>query len=295
MVSSAIVAAVFASELALVALSFNLGYRVIGFANFAHVEFVTFGAFIALALAALLPLPVAAAGGAVAAGVLAVLLNVGVFQRLRGASIGTKMIASAGIAVGLRGIIQFLWGVDPLRFDLPTRFVTIGRGQISMVQSLIVGSAIVSVSVFAVLLKYTAIGRNVRAVADNLSLTEARGVPSGKVLNQVWFVSGSMAGFAGVLIGLDTFVRPELGISLLVPMFAAAIVGGAGSPFGAILGAALVSAASTAFVSIDFGKVFGGTSFYLGSQYKSVIAFSVLILILAIRPSGFFGAEVKRA
>ncbi|HLA23871.1 MAG TPA: branched-chain amino acid ABC transporter permease [bacterium] len=295
MLSRAIIAAVFACELALVALSFNLGYRVIGFANFAHVEFVTVGAFIALTAADYLPLPAAALTGAVVAGLLAVVLNVSIFQKLREASVGTKMIASAGVAVGLRGVVQFVWGVDPRRFAQPTRLFAIDGAQMSLIQSVVIVTAIVSVVVFSLLLKFTRIGRNVRAVADNLTLAEARGVPTGQVLNQVWFISGAMAGLAGVLVGLDTFVRPELGISLLVPMFAAAIVGGAGSPFGAILGAALVSTASTAVVSIDFGEIFGGNSFYLGSEYKSIVAFSVLIMILAIRPSGFFGEQRGRA
>jgi branched-subunit amino acid ABC-type transport system permease component len=293
--STAIVAAVFASELALVALSFNLAYRVIGFANFAHVEFVTVGAFIALTAAGFLPLAAAAFTGAIVSGLLAVALNVGIFQRLREASVGTKMIASAGVAVGLRGVVQFVWGVDPQRFQEPTRVFGIGGAQISLIHSLISATAIVSVVVFSLLLKYTRVGLKVRAAADNLTLTEARGVSGSRVLNQVWFISGTMAGLAGVLVGLDTFVRPELGISLLVPMFAAAIVGGAGSPFGALLGAALVSGASTAVVSIDVGKLFGSNSYYLGSQYKSVVAFSLLILILAIRPSGFFGEQRGRA
>lgn len=295
MLSTAIVAAVFASELALVALSFNFAYRVIGFANFAHVEFVTAGAFVALTAATFLPLPAAALTGAIVSGLLAVSLNVAIFQKLWQASIGTKMIASAGVAVALRGLVQFLWGVDPRRFQEPTRMYAVGGAQISLIQSLIIASAVVSVVVFTVVLKYTRVGRTVRATADNLVLTETRGVPSGRVLNRVWFMSGAMAGLAGVLLGLDTFVRPELGISVLVPMFAAAIVGGAGSPFGAILGAALVSAAGTTVVSVDFGGLFGGSSHYLGSQYKSVVAFGLLVVILAIRPSGFFGEERGRA
>ncbi len=295
MFSIAILAAIFASELALVALSFNLAYRVIGFANFAHVEFVTFGAFIALTAAQFLPLPAAALCGSIAAGLLAVALNMGIFRRLREASLATKMIASAGVAVGLRGIIQFIWGEQPQRFDQPTRVFTIGGAQISMIQTVIIATAIVSVVFFSLLLKYTRVGRNVRAAADNLALTEVHGVPSSRVLNQVWFISGAMAGLAGVLIGLDTFVRPQLGISLLVPMFAAATIGGAGNPFGAILGATLVSGAGTAVVSIDFGKLVGGSSHYLGTQYTSVVAFSLLIAVLVVRRGGFFGEQRGRA
>lgn len=295
MIPITIVAIVFAAELALVALSFNLSYRVVGFANFAHIEFVTVGAFAGLTFADYLPLPAAALAGAATAGLLAVALNLGVFHRLRRTSIGTRMIASAGLALALRGVVQWIWGVDSHRFDEPTRVFTLGSAEISLIQALIVATALASVVAFWLVLKYTGIGRNVRATADDLTLTEIRGVPSARVLNQVWFITGALAGLSGVLIGLDTFVRPELGLSLLVPMFAAAIVGGVGSPFGAILGALLVSFAGTAAVSTDFGKLIGDSSYYLGSQYKSIVAFCLLIAILVIRPSGFFGVRQERA
>jgi branched-chain amino acid transport system permease protein len=132
-------------------------------------------------------------------------------------------------------------------------------------------------------------------VADNAPLAETRGLNTELVLNQVWFMSGALAGLAGTLISLNTFVRPELGASLLVPMFAAAIVGGIGSPFGAIVGALLVATAQTLIVTIDFGELLGDESHYLGSEYKAVVAFVLLIGILIVRPSGFFGEREVRA
>jgi branched-subunit amino acid ABC-type transport system permease component len=294
MLTSTITAAVFAAELALVALSFNFAYRVVGFANFAQVEYVTFGAYIALETSALMPMWAAGGCAVVASGLLAVVLNLSVFQRLRDASVGTRMIASAGLAIGIRAVIQYIWGVESHRLgDNYTVYTFLGT-QISLVQCVIIGAAIASVIVFAAVMRFTGVGRNVRATADSPALTEVRGVRSGLVINQVWFVSGALAGLAGVLIGLDTFVRPELGTSLLVPMFAAAIVGGAGSPYGAIVGAVLVSGMSTALVSIDFGDLVGSGSYFVGSQYKSVVAFSLLIVILIIRPSGFFGERRTR-
>ena len=295
MISTTILAVVFAAELALVALSFNLSYRIVGFANFAHVEFVTVGAFVAVSASASMPLAAAGACGVVAAGALAVGLNLTIFQHLRQTSIGTRMIASAGAAIAIRGLVQYVWGVNVRRFEEPTRTFSIGGTDVSVVQIVIVAASVASVIAFALVLKFTPIGRSVRAVADDLVLTEVRGVRSNRVLNYVWFISGALAGLAGVLIGLDTFVRPELGTSLLVPMFAAAIVGGVGSPFGAILGAALVSGAETSLVSIDVGNLFGSGSHYLGSQYKSVVAFALLIVVLTIKPSGFFGEARTRA
>ena len=77
-------------------------------------------------------------------------------------------------------------------------------------------------------------------------------------------------------------------------MFAACIVGGAGSPFGALLGAVLVSAATTLSVSVDFGSLVGSSSYYLGSQWKTVAAFSLLVLVLFVKPTGFFGPQRER-
>jgi branched-subunit amino acid ABC-type transport system permease component len=293
-VSIAVLSAIFAAELALVTLSFTLAYRVIGFANFAHVEFVTFGAFVALTATRFLSLAPAALCGAVAAGLLAVALNTWVFRRLREASVGTKMIASAGIAIALRGAIQFVWGEQPQSFDQPVHSFALDGAQMTEIQAVIIATAVASVIAFAALLKYTRVGRNVRAAADSLALTEIRGVPSSRVLNQVWFISGAMAGLAGVLVGLDTFVRPQLGLSLLVPMFAAATLGGAGSPFGALAGAALVSVAGTAVVSIDFGNLVGGPPHYLGSQYRSAVAFALLVTILVFRRGGFIREQRSR-
>src|SRR5579862_2375481 len=105
-------ATVFACELALIALSFNLSYRVLGFANFSHVEYVTIGGLVAVSSAGVMPIYAAAAMGVLAAGLLSVALNVGVFQRFGNAAVATKMIASAGMAIVIRGFEQMFWGVD---------------------------------------------------------------------------------------------------------------------------------------------------------------------------------------
>jgi branched-subunit amino acid ABC-type transport system permease component len=281
---------VFAAELTLIALSFNLVYRMVGFANFAHTEVVTVGAITGVIAAGSMPLPLAGVLAVLVSGVLAV-----VFQRFPRSNIGTLMIVSAGVAIALRGLIQAAFGVNARRYDEPTTAVTILGVHISVMQLLIIAIAIACVLLFAALLRWTRIGRNVRAIGDDVTLAEVRGVRSSLVLNQVWFISGAMAGLAGVLLGIDTYVTPNMGLTLVIPMFAAAIVGGVGSPFGAILGAALVSLFQTAVVTIDFGHLFGSGSHFLGSEYKAVVAFMLLIAVLWIRPNGFFGEVKARA
>lgn len=292
MISSTLV---FAAELTLIALSFNLVYRMVGFANFAHTEIVTVGAIVGVMLAGVMPLVLAGALATLVAGLVAVVLNIGVFQRFPRRSIGTLMIVSAGVAIAMRGLFQAIFGVNARRYDEPTTVVSFLGVHITLMQLLIILIAIACVLVFAALLRFTRIGRNVRAIADDIELAEVRGVRSSLVVSQVWFISGAMAGLAGVLLGIDTYVTPNMGITLVIPMFAAAIVGGVGSPFGAILGATLVSFFQTAVVTIDFGALVGAGSHFLGSEYKAVVAFLLLIVVLMIRPNGFFGETKARA
>jgi branched-subunit amino acid ABC-type transport system permease component len=287
-------AAVFAAELGLIAFSFNLSYRALGFANFCHVEYVTIGSLVAVSSAADLPLVVAGALGVAVAGAAATAMNLAVFAPLRSASLGTRMIASAGLAIAVRGVDQIAFGVEARRFPVVPHIFVVRHAFITSVQIAIVCIAIVCVVAFAWLLRATRIGRNVRAVADNPTLAEARGVSSSRIRNEVCFIAGAIAGLAGVLAGADTVVTPDMGVAFLIPMFAACIVGGAGSPFGALLGAACISAATTVTVSVDFGKLVGSGPTYLGSQWKSTAAFLVLVLVLLVRPTGFFGPQQER-
>lgn len=293
--TAVILAAVFASELALLAMSFNFAYRVTGFANFAHVESVTIGAFLALTLSDHLPMWAAAAGAMIGTGCVAMALNLAIFQQLREASTGARMIASAGVALALRAVIQHIWGVNSQRLGGEAHTLSIFGFDLTVVQAITIAAAPVVIGLFALALRYTGIGRKMRAVADDRSLAEVRGVRSGLIVNQVWFVAGALAALTGVLVGLNTFVKPDIGLQLLIPMFAAAIFGGTGNAFGAIIGAIVVSGLGSLLVSIDLGKLFGGESYLIGSQYKAVLAFVVLVLILMVKPAGFLKEPETRA
>jgi branched-chain amino acid transport system permease protein len=294
-VTAVILAAVFASELALLAMSFNFAYRVTGFANFAHVESVTVGAFLALSFSEHMPMVPAALAALTGTGVVAAALNLAIFQRLREASSGTRMIASAGIALAMRAVIQYIWGVDSHDLGAGTETHTLLGVQITLVQLITIVAAPGVALLFALALRFTDTGRAMRAVADDPDLAEIRGVRSRLGENQVWFVSGATAALVGVLVGLNTFVRPELGLQLLIPMFAAAILGGTGSSYGAIIGAIVVSGLGSLLVTIDFGEFVGAGSYFIGSQYKAVLAFALLVLILMFRPAGVFGEQQTRA
>src|ERR1700754_254562 len=116
---------VFAAELTLIALSFNLVYRMVGFANFAHTEIVTVGAIVGVIAAESMPLVAAGVLAVLVSGALAVVINIRVFQRFPRTNIATLMIVSAGVAIALRGIIQAAFGVNARRYEEPTAAVTI--------------------------------------------------------------------------------------------------------------------------------------------------------------------------
>ena len=286
---------VFGSALALLALSFTFSYRIVRFANFAHVEYFTIGAYVGITLDGVAPLWVSLLAAMLAGAIVALAMDLAVFQHLTQASMSTKMIASAGLMLLLRFVIQFIWGVQPRTFSLTSDRIEIGPLRFSQIHLLIVVIAFVSVFAFAAVLRSTSLGRNLRAVADSHSLVQARGVNAAAVIRQSWLIAGAMAGLGGVLLGLDTFVRPDLGNSALLAMFAAVVVGGLGSPVGALVGSFILAFGQNLILYIDFGNLFGGDSMYLGSHYKQVFAFGLLVLILLVKPTGLFGEIEERA
>lgn len=286
---------VFGCALALLALSFTFSYRIVRFANFAHVEYFTVGAYVGISLDDRVPLWLALAAAIVAGGLLALLVDFAVFQHLIEASMSTKMIASAGVMLLLRFVIQLIWGVQPRIFTQVPQVINLGPFRLTEIQILIILVAVFSVFLFAVAMRTTSLGRNLRAVADNQALVQARGINGRRVIRQSWLIAGGMAGLGGLLLGLDTFVRPDLGNSALLSMFAAVVVGGLGSPVGALVGAFILAFGQNLIIFIDYGDLLGRESFYLGSHYKQVFAFALLVLIILMKPSGIFGEIEERA
>jgi branched-subunit amino acid ABC-type transport system permease component len=132
-------------------------------------------------------------------------------------------------------------------------------------------------------LKYTRIGKAVRATADNPMLAEVRGIDTARVIMFTWAFCGALFGLTRVLAGLDLVIEPLLGWNLTIPIFAAAILGGIGSPYGAILGALMVGMAEELTVLV------------LPSTYKVGVGFFIIAVLLLVRPQGLFGQpEIKK-
>jgi branched-chain amino acid transport system permease protein len=264
----------------LAALAINLVFAVARFPNAATGDLMTIGAYAGIAVQAAGLRSVAAQGAAaILAGMaLSVALYLAVFRALRGRAMLASLLASIGLAILVRSVLSFFVGHDQFVFQLPlTRpWVVMGvRIQPHDVWLAAVAAAAVA-AVFAVLF-LTPIGRRMRAVADDLSLARASGIHVDRVLLALWLMVGLITAVAGMVLGIRTVVTPEMGWNMLLPAFAAAVLGGVGSPVGAVV------------ASIVLGIAQELSTPFLGFTYKIGFAFAVLVMILAIRPAGLFG------
>jgi branched-chain amino acid transport system permease protein len=149
--------------------------------------------------------------------------------------------------------------------------------RVSALDLSLMATAALALAVVFGILHFTSIGRQMRAVADNQELARVSGIRVGRVMTTLWLLTGAISAVAGIILGIKTVVIPEAGWSMLLPIFSAAILGGIGSPAGAIVAGVLLGVAqelSTPFV---------------GFTYKIALAFVVMLFVLLVRPRGLFG------
>ena len=276
----------------------SLTYSILGFSNFAHGDFMALGAYLVLALlplAAWLGIPGTPLGSLsfgwdfvlslllalILASVVVVLLDRVLFKRLRGANRITLMIATVGIALALRNLLQFVWGPQPhyystkIQMAIPIHQLGI---RVKPDQIFIIIAAVGLSVMLYLFLRFTKIGKAMRATSDNASLARVTGINTERVILWTWVIGISLAAIAGALAGVENkFITPELGWQMLLSIFAAVILGGLGNPYGAIVGGLVVGISeevSTAFIS---------------TGYKPAVAFVILIMMLLIRPTGLLG------
>jgi neutral amino acid transport system permease protein len=270
------------SVYALGAVGLTLVYGILKLVNFAHGEFLTFGAYAAfvinvqlglgLVLAALVAIALTAALGLILEKIMWAPM------RARGAGLLQLLIMSIGLAFLLRYGIQFFFSTDIhyYRFDRTATIDFLGLSVgLAQFASIVVG-VIVLVAI-GLLLKFTLLGKQMRAVSDDSDLAETSGINTSRVILYTWLLAGGAAGLAGGFAGAVLDIRPELGFTLLLFIFAAVIVGGIGDVFGALAGGVLL------------GVVIEMSTLFIDSRYKAVFGFVVLILVLILRPQGIFG------
>lgn len=277
---------VLGSIIALGAIGISLIFGVLRFAHFAHGDMMTVGAYIALAMVVSLNLPlfaglIVALLGAAGAAIAIEKMFYGPLRE-RGVQPIMLLISSVGIALILRSLVQIIWGSSnwTYRAGIEESWILMEGLRIQPTQVLIIVGAVVLVGVLHVFLQYTRLGKAMRAMSDNADLARITGIDTRRVVLWTWVIAGSMAAAGGFFLGLDTQLHPNMGWHMLLPMFAAAIFGGIGKPYGAIVGALVIGLAQEY------------STLLIPSSYKPAVAFAIMVLMLIWRPTGLFGGKV---
>ena len=276
---------VIGSVVAVSAVGLTLVFGVLRLINFAHGDFLTLGAFVAvLGTGAGLPLYVAAvpaiASGALVAGGLEKTLW-GPMRR-RGASTVNLLIISIGLALVLRYTLFWIFGEGVYRFGPVSRRIDFGFFALTPQDiAIVVGSAAALVGV-GLMLQKTRVGKAMRALSDNRDLAEASGIDVGRITMVTWLIAGALTAYGGVLLGLQGRVFANMGWFLLLLIFAGVILGGIGSAYGAMIGSLVIGVvqelATHSFIGIP-------------ADLKTAVAFAALILVLLVRPQGILGRK----
>lgn len=308
----------YGSQLALGALGVTLIYGILRFSNFAHGDTMAFGTAICILLTwglqalgiSLGPLPTAllALPVAIALTALVVLATDRLvyrhYRRLRVKSIVIVMV-SVGVMFVTNGATRLLIGVDEIRFDDGVRFIIAVRDfrawtgldeglALRGTQVLTLVTAIIVVAWLFWFLGKTRSGKAMRAFSDNEDLALLSGIDPERVVRLTWIIASGLAVIAGTLYGLDKAFKAFNYFQILLPIFAAAIVGGLGSPLGAIAGGFIVAFSEIAVtypwkkVAAYLGHDSDGLLQLLSTEYKFAVSFVILIVVLLFRPTGLF-------
>jgi neutral amino acid transport system permease protein len=276
------------SVIALAAAGVSIVYGILRLVNFAYGDYMTFGAFIAVYFNVTWELPIVTAAilAMLATALLSVALEFVLWKpvRARNAGFMSLFLVSIGLALVLRHLIYLVAGPQPRTYTVdPYKVYVIGSARLSGAQGIAIVVASIGIVVLGILIARTGVGRMMRALADDLPLAAVSGVRTGRVIVAAWILSGLLAGLAGVLAGLvQTSFNPQLGFTLLLPIFAAVVLGGIGSIYGALVGGLALGLAMELSTWPELG---GGVN----PTYKPVVAFAALIVVLLLRPQGLFG------
>lgn len=277
------------TAIALGALGVALVFGVLRVISFAHGDLLTVAAYITLVLGTHggMNLVLAAVVAIAATGLLTAGTEVVLWRPLRNKNAGMlqKLLVGIGLAFVLRGCVQIFAGSEPQRLnvDVARSLALPGGLRIGYVQAwaLVIGAA--ALVAMACVLKYSRAGRQLRALSDNKVLAEASGIDSVRWTMITWVIAGCAAGLAGVLTASSVgVITPNFGFMLLLSMFAATILGGIHSAFGALAGGLLI------------GLVEEWSTLFVDPTWKLAMGFAALIVTLIVRPNGILGRAVLR-
>jgi branched-subunit amino acid ABC-type transport system permease component len=278
-------AIVYAAEIGVIAVGVALSYSILRFANFAHVQFAVVGAYMSFAANQFLGLvlPLAVLVGVVVTGLIAVLVDQLVFCRLRKISPEGKMIVSWGVALFLRAAIASIFGGAARVFPTQPLSLSVDGAYFTSQDAIVVGTTLAAMLGLTILLYRTRAGTALRALASNPDLAATRGIPAGRMIALMWFVSGAYAALGGTMFALQTRLQPNMDLIILLPTFAAVTIGGLNSIFGAALGALALSLVQNILIDVDFGSLVLRTRWSVPTQFRDFVAVGAMVLILLLR------------
>ncbi len=322
LISGTIISCVYA----LGAIGVTLVFGILRFANFSHADLMTVGAYLSFVFAALMPGIGSAVGlptgfvvlplSIVCLAAFAICIDRLFYRPLRARNSRPVilLVASLGVTLMLHGVVRLFFGTSPrtffenetkdvFRIDVPleaaSRDIVISEPQI-----LLIVTSFVCIFALHHFLTRTRLGKAMRAMSDNADLALVSGINTETVVRATWIIAGSLAAIAGTLLALDVVLKPDLSFNILLPIFAAAIVGGVGRPYGAIAGGLLVGYSETLAVfnwSIllrPFAPLMPqwieipARLAIVPTEYKIVVPFVILLAVLIWRPTGIFRGQI---
>lgn len=284
------------ADLSLVALGLSLVYGLVRFANIAHMQYAMVGSFLTAAgLGCGMPLTLAIVCSAVVCGVLAIVLHHWIYRPLLKNGTANAMIGSLAVSMVLIALVLGTAGSAPVNYALPIGAVwQLGDTRIDSDEVWSLGITVMLVLFFSLMMFRTPQGRAIRALASNRDLAAASGLNAGAIIHFVNLIAGMLAAVGGSMLAMNASAWVNQGNDLMLPVLAAAILGGLGNPMGAIFGALLIAVTETAVTSIDWGWLFGGNLLFIPVTWVNASSFVILLLALLVRPYGLFNREVRR-
>jgi len=274
------------SVYALVALGFILVSEATGVVNFATGQFVMLGCFMGVSTVIKLALPIWPGYGLALLGMLAfgVAFYAVAYRPLQDGSPVSVIIGTVGIGIAMQNLALLVWGSLPLRPASPfgSARLKLGGSVVTLHALFAIAVTVILVGALYLVLYRSPLGAKMRAVAQDREAARLMGIPVDRLLLLTWLIAAFLAGVAGLLLGPLWFADVAMGDPIALKAFAAAIIGGFGSVYGAILGGAFVGLA----------EILGAA--YVTSTYKDALVFLLMVAFLLVRPQGIFGERISQ-
>jgi branched-chain amino acid transport system permease protein len=276
------------SVYALVALGFSLIYGVLGLIHFAHGDVYMFGAFIAFTLMVILKSSFwsVVIFTMLATALLGIIIDQSAYRPLRKVPVAAQLVVSLAVGISLRNVVMLIWGsrTRPFPFIFGSGVIWVGDFPISILQAVIPLTAIVITILVQMVLRYSRVGKAIRATSLDLEMSSLCAVNPERIAMFVFAVGSLLGGVAAILVGMYYgTISFDMGMSMTVKGFVAALLGGLGSLSGALLG------------GIILGLAEGLAQAYISTAYKDAISLIILIGVLLLRPEGLLNVSTERA